>query len=275
MSASDDKLSAERIASLIRDGCSNDVTVEVFAALPSTNRYLAEQASAQFRGDTILKLPMVCATDQQTEGVGRRGSTWVSSAGSVTFSVMLTLSLRAERLMGLSLVAGISVAHVLQPLTTEPVQVKWPNDVLIGDKKVSGLLVELQPGIESGNTVVIIGIGINYNESAAVERLGIGGTSLHYHAADLMDRNALISAIGSQLLQNLAIFAEQGWPAFAASWRDADYLHGREVRLLQREGELVGRSQGVDERGALLVQPAQKRSAVQTILSGDVSVRPM
>jgi len=115
--------------------------VEVFDQLPSTNDYLRHKPAARADGNVIE----LCATDWQTAGHGRRGKQWSSQPGNVTFTLRQTLQRPASELLGLSLVTGIAVATVLKHGLGVPAQIKWPNDIMVDERKLGGLLIELMP----------------------------------------------------------------------------------------------------------------------------------
>jgi len=257
---------------LTRRGVS-DLFVEVFDSLPSTSEYLSAKA-AQLNKDNTLQAPLMrqrqlCVADWQTNGNGRRGKSWVTERGNVTFSLLLSLDMPPVELMGLSLVTGICVAESLSELANLSVQLKWPNDVLVDDRKLCGLLTELIANVDGG-TQVIVGIGVNYKQPVNIESGGLEAVSLPTLCDEAPARADIISDISARLLDAYALFAEQGWPVFADRWNQFDYLKGRQVRVINAGSEQHATAMGVDSNGALLIEQDLQISAVY---SGDVSVR--
>lgn len=250
------------------------VSVDTFEELPSTSVWLAEllrEADKQNHA-AGLSLPVLCATAWQTQGIGRRGKTWQSAPGNITFSLLQELALPPSALMGLSLVTGIAVADVLAPLLPQPVQIKWPNDVLVDGAKLCGLLIELQAG-SPGSTRVITGIGVNVHDDPEMRALGIGGIGLSalVDSAALPEHSELLARIAASVLTAYREFEQHGWQAFEARWQALDYLAGRTVTLLQKDGEQQATALGVTGTGALRVT---RDGVTWEVVSGDVSVRP-
>ena len=236
--------------------------LETFDQLPSTSEYLAQVDTAD--GDAH-----VVACDWQTQGNGRRGKSWDTAPGNITFSVRTVATLEPAKLMGLSLVTGVSVAQALQDVCGLAVQLKWPNDVIVQDRKLCGLLTELQS--KQGSTTIITGIGINTLESDAIKQMGVGGISLQEVCDDVPPREQIIAAVVVILLKNYELFYQQGWAAFSEQWASRDYLAGKSVTLHGAQGELQQADvQGIDNNGALLVHD---NGSTRAVYSGEVSVR--
>jgi BirA family transcriptional regulator, biotin operon repressor / biotin---[acetyl-CoA-carboxylase] ligase len=134
----------------------------------------------------------VAVADEQTEGRGRLGRSWHAPAGtSVLLSVLLRPQLEPARLPELSLVAGGAVAEAIAEVTGIEPAIKFPNDVLVGGRKVAGILAESSEGR------VVLGIGVNVNQSAAELPDGarIEPTSLRIETGEPIDRAELLAAI--------------------------------------------------------------------------------
>ena len=249
--------------------------LETFEQLPSTSEYLTQI-------DTTEADVHVVACDWQTQGNGRRGKSWDTAPGNITFSVRTVAPVQPAKLMGLSLVTGVSVAQALQEVCGLAVLLKWPNDVIIQERKICGLLTELQSQQGANSTSVVTGIGINTLENDAVKQMGIGGISLQEVCDELPAREQLIATIVTILLKNYALFYLQGWHAFREQWASRDYLAGKSVILhggsqgLKQQQEAVVR--GIDDNGALLVSDglidsANEHDSIRAVYSGEVSVR--
>jgi len=261
----------ELLALAAKASTPNIETVKVFDELPSSNDYLREQPPSGDNPDAV----QLCATEWQTAGHGRRGKVWSSQPGNVTFSVRQRLARPSRELLGLSLVTGIAVSTVLQQRLGIAAQLKWPNDVLVGGRKLGGLLIELlagDGGRDPQSTEVITGIGLNVKHQAEFDTLGIGATSLEQLGrSPELDRNELIAALTVEVCRCFDEFSASGWPAFAQRWRAVDALSGAWVRV-SGATELSGRAVGVSDVGALLVDVGPETVAV---MAGEVSVRPV
>jgi len=259
------------IRTALEDAKREDVDIQVFDTLPSTNEYLSQLSADTASDEELLAFgPRLCVTDWQTQGNGRRGKAWQSERGNITFSILTVLPKPAGELLGLSLVTGVSVAATLMSAIDLTVKLKWPNDLIVGDAKLGGLLIELQPATSAQSTRVITGIGVNYRHSDAFDQLGIGATSLLQHCEESPSRTQLIGRLTASVLAGHEQFVEQGWAAFASTWDSLDYLKGNEVSVIRDEQPKYATAVGVDEKGALLIE---RDGLVEPVYSGDVSVR--
>jgi len=262
-------LQDDLLAEVKKASPNNDWCVHVFDQLPSTNDYLRHQEARD-----VNHARQVCATDWQTAGHGRRGKGWQSQRGNVTFTLRQRLRQPAASLLGLSLVAGVSVVNVLRTRLGLDVNLKWPNDVLTTQGlKLGGLLIELMPVAgEPSVTDVLTGIGLNVRHQAEFDGLGIGATSFERLGLSTeLDRHELIAAICASVASHYDEFETQGWPVFESRWQSVDALFGRQVTVSSHQA-FAGKACGVDNHGALCVQT---ESGVETVMAGEVSVRPV
>jgi len=251
-------MNGQRIMQLSSSG----VAVEVVGETGSTNADLLARAPG-------LSAPLLLIAEHQTAGRGRAGRSWLSEPGNaLTFSLAWRFEGGLQRLTGLPLAVGVALAETLAALG-QPVQLKWPNDVLKDGDKLAGILVETAARTD-GATWAVIGIGLNLIMPDAMEqRIGRPVAAVPWLAR--MDRDALMAALLDGLAGALAQFAHGGFAAFAARWNLLHAWQGEAVTLLDR-GELLheGRAAGVDDAGRLLLDTAQGRVA---IVAGDVSLR--
>jgi len=238
------------------------VEVEVVAQTGSTNADLLVRAAS-------LDAPLLLVAEHQSAGRGRAGRSWLSSPeGSLTFSLAWKFDGGPQALTGLPLAIGVALAEALGALG-QPVQLKWPNDLLKDGDKLAGILVETQsaPG---GGTWTVIGIGLNLLMPDEMEaRLGRSAAGLPWLAR--MERDALMAALLDGLAACLREFAARGFAAFAARWNLRHAWQGETVVLLDN-GEVrhEGRAAGVDDSGRLLLDTVDGRI---TVMAGDVSLR--
>lgn len=243
--------------------------VQVFDQLPSTNDYLRHQET-----NCATHTRHLCATDWQTAGHGRRGKGWQSQRGNATFTLRQRLQQPAGTLMGLSLVAGVAVVTVLRTRLGLDVSLKWPNDVLTNQGlKLGGLLIELMPVKgEPKVTDVLTGIGLNVRHQAEFDGLGIGATSFERLGLSTeLDRHEIIAAISASVATHYVEFENNGWSVFESRWQSVDALYGRQVTVSGQQA-FAGKACGVNNHGALCVQT---ESGVETVMAGEVSVRPV
>lgn len=204
--------------------------------------------------------------ETQSRGRGRRGSEWLSAAGEgLWFSLLLRPGLPAEVAPGLALCAGLAVRHALAARVAESVQVKWPNDVLAGGRKLAGVLVESQLS-GAHVTSVIVGIGINVAQRAFPEPISKIATSLALLGASDTSRERLLADVLEGLEAELSCIAQQGVSGVAHALRPHDALLGRRLRV----GELTGHGAGIDASGGLLVQ--RDDGGVEVVVAGHVEL---
>ena len=243
-------------------------TVEVLPTIDSTNSELMRRARAGQRD------PLLLVTERQTAGRGRLGRNWLGDppthagaalqaeeaglVGSLAFS--LALPLAPQDWSGLSLAVGVSVARSLHP----ELQLKWPNDIWLHDRKLAGILIETASFGES--RFAVIGIGINILPRSA-QGLSTPPACLRELLPDIDAPTALLRLVPA-LVQSLLLFEAQGFEPFQAAFKTRDTLRGRAVTL---SDGTTGKAAGVDGTGALLVHTS---SGMKAITSAEVSVRP-
>lgn len=248
------------------EGVANGWDVRVVATTASTNSdLLREVRSAQ-----ALPHPIVLAAENQTAGRGRLGRVWHSAPGaSLTASYALRVERRLGELEGLSLVCGLAVRDALagHGVRTE---LKWPNDVLAGGRKLAGILVEAHA--LAAATVVVVGVGINVLPPHDFDN-GDGGAPPPVPAIDLReagcpleDRNVLAADLAIAIEKRLARFSGSGFAAFASEWNAVDAFRDRQVSL----GTAAGIARGVDATGHLVIEIDGQ---AHRFMAGDLSLR--
>ena len=231
-------------------------TVEILPELDSTNSELMRRARA---GCTE---PVLLVAERQIAGRGRLGRGWRSGEGqSLTFS--LGLALAPADWSGLSLAVGVALAESLHPA----IQLKWPNDLWLSDRKLAGVLIETA-GSGEGETsrYAVVGVGLNLAappaDGLSTAPAGLAELLPGLSAGEVLERLAV------PLVQAIQSFASLGFAPFQARFNARDALRDRSVVL--SDGS-AGTARGASERGALLVHTA---GAMITVTSSEVSVRP-
>jgi BirA family transcriptional regulator, biotin operon repressor / biotin---[acetyl-CoA-carboxylase] ligase len=227
-------------------------TVEVTAVTGSTNAdLLARAASGEPEG-------VVLAAEQQMAGRGRLGRAWVAPPrAALTFSVLLRpAAVPRARLGWLPLLAGVAVAAAVRAVAAVDAQLKWPNDVLAGPRKLGGILAEAAGG------AVVVGIGVNVStELAELPPPGPGGlaaTSLYLEGAASLDRVRLLAEILAGLERRYQawcqVFGDTERSGLRAAYTGLCGTIGRRVRVELPGGRLLdGLAAGIDPDGRLLV----------------------
>jgi len=218
--------------------------VSIHESLDSTN---AESLRAIDRGQTA---PFVILAERQLAGRGRRGRKWVSPfAENIYYSLVLRMDGGMRQLEGLSLVVGLAVLSALREMGIERAGLKWPNDVLVGNKKIAGILLELV-GDPADVCHLVIGIGINANMRVASE-VDQAWTSVFLESGKAINRNSLVSSLNQSLLTYLKRHESSGFAAIQAEWESNHLWQGREVSLIAGVHQVDGTVMGIDQQGAL------------------------
>jgi BirA family biotin operon repressor/biotin-[acetyl-CoA-carboxylase] ligase len=220
--------------------------IERHRLLKSTQDRARELAEQEAAAGTVV------VTDSQTGGRGRLGRTWASPIGGLWFSLILRPRISPAQAPGLGLMAAVSLAEAVNEATGLAVGIKWPNDLMIGDKKVGGILTEMTAGPE-GITYVLIGAGINADFEAAALPAGLRlpATSLRAETGGSVDPAGLLDACLTHLAADYALF-DDSFPAILDRWRRLSMVLGRRVTVSQAGETSTGVAVDVDEAGALL-----------------------
>ncbi|MBF8748935.1 MULTISPECIES: bifunctional biotin--[acetyl-CoA-carboxylase] ligase/biotin operon repressor BirA [Pseudomonas] len=194
--------------------------------------------------------PFVVLAERQSAGRGRRGRHWVSPfAENLYYSLVLRIDGGMRQLEGLSLVVGLAVMRTLQAFGLEKVGLKWPNDVLVDGKKITGILLELV-GDPADVCHVVLGIGINVNMQVN-DLVDQQWTSMRRELGQLVDRNRLVAVLGEQLQREMARHRRYGFAAFQEEWEASHLWQGRKVSLIAGTTTIDGIALGVDGQGAI------------------------
>ncbi len=230
--------------------------IELFDCLPSTNREALQLAQAEVEHGTVV------VADSQTAGRGRLSRTWFSPPGANLYcSIILRMMCPPERLTEwlswLPLISALAAAEAIEQVSSIHVSVKWPNDLLISEQKVGGILCESGTGTRSG-PFQIIGIGINVN----VDRddwpadLRDSATSIWQERKIVVDRNRLLAQLFLELEQCLDELVIHGTNRIRLAYYQRCSTIGHTVRATLGNGDIVvGLAEGIDQDGSLRVRP--------------------
>jgi BirA family biotin operon repressor/biotin-[acetyl-CoA-carboxylase] ligase len=212
--------------------------VRWFDSLDSTNRYLLDEAR---RGAPD---GLVVVADFQTAGRGRRGRGWVAPPGSsLLVSVLLRPSLAPEETLILSMACGVALVDAISRVAGFTPELKWPNDLVVGDRKLVGILAERDAD------AVVVGAGVNVEWREFPPELTATATACNLEAGHAVDRRALLDAFLAELDDRCADLG-----GVVDAYRQRLGTFGRRVRVEQADGDLVGRAVGIGNRGQLLVE---------------------
>lgn len=241
---------------------------EWHATLGSTNdECLALAARGAPEGSVVV-------ADRQTAGRGRQGRPWVSPPGMGLYaSLLLRPPREACELTLLPLLAGVAAAEALRAVAGCEAVLKWPNDVLVGGKKVAGILAEAEFSAADGaaDAVVVLGLGVNVTTpaSALPRRTLYPATSLLMETGRSVDRAMLLAEWRARVAHWYGLWRGGDTATLRARWGELDALRGQAVQVAGAGGvDVRGVGEGVDESGALLVRGAD--GALTPVVAGDV-----
>lgn len=241
-----------------------DTRLSVFEAIDSTNEYLKTVKNA--RGLQF------CVAEFQSKGRGRLGRQWVAPfAKNISLSCLLPFHKDISELAGLSLVISLAVLRTLQHFgVKEDVYVKWPNDVLCQNKKISGILIEIQAE-SHGVSQVIIGVGLNVNIlKIDEEKINQPSTSLREVLGQYFDRNLVCAVLINQLQDYIQRFVKQGFQIFIDEWVAAEGMKGKKIALKTVHDTVRGEAAGINDQGHLLLR--LPNGEIKAFSSGDTTI---
>lgn len=208
--------------------------------------------------------------DEQTAGRGRLRRSWFAPAGNIAASVILYP--RIAELPSLIMVSSLAVVHAIEGITGLKAAIKWPNDVLVGGRKVCGILVEAdaRPVDDERATYAIIGIGINVNlDPGQYVEIESTATSLSLEAGRTIERLPLIRRLIAQL-DRLYLELKSGASLYE-EWRDRLVTLGKEVTITSVEASYSGVAESVERDGSLLVRLVD--GSTKRMIAGDVTLK--
>ena len=251
---------------LVREALARDASrfaLEVHATCESTNALLLDVPPPEDGRIAAV------ACDRQTAGRGRRGRPWLAWPGaSLTFSAQWQFDADAPAPAGLSLVAGLAVATVLEQLGVAGVELKWPNDVQVHGRKLAGILVELSG---ARPTVAVVGIGLNLTIPPGETVPGREDVTALDQVMDAVPtREQLLAELLRMQRTLFDTYASTGFAAFVGAWNQRNAYADLPV-WISGEGEVIeGICLGVDDDGALRVRTD---AGTLRVIAGDVSLR--
>ena len=229
-----------------------------FTSVDSTNRHLLSEA-ARGCADGV-----VAVADVQTAGRGRHGRIWTAAPGAALLvSVLLRPDLPPERLHLVTLAAGVAAAEAVQEVGGFEARLKWPNDLVVDDRKLAGILAEAAGTGRGGTGGVVVGMGLNLRSDAFPPEIAEIATAADRHAAHVVDPDDLLVAWLRALDHRLA---ELDGVVAAAANRSATL--GREVRIELARDSFTGVATRMTPEGYLVV--TRDDGTEETVTAGDV-----
>ena len=226
-----------------------------FKEIDSTNNYLKNSYK-------LLSNFTFASTDYQSHGKGRNDRIWESNSGE---NLMFSFLIKKEELMSkstiLSILTAVEVAREIEKIGIDNVSIKWPNDVLINDKKVCGILLEGQIP-----EYLVIGVGLNVNQKVFPDNLRRPATSLSSEANKLLNIEQLKNELFSNIVNNFTNLKVEGYLDY---FKNHNYLLNKRVRVLINNETFIGEVVGIDDSFCLQVL---SRDMLLHIDSGEIEI---
>lgn len=214
----------------------------------------------------------VVSADMQTAGKGRRGRTWQSANGeNLLFSILLRPDMEPDKAPQITLLMALAVTKTLREEYAFDAKIKWPNDVVVNGKKVCGILTEM---FLNGSDIdsVIVGTGINVNQTVIPDELSESATSLFLEKGQSFIREEILNKVLSAFEQYYENFLkEDSLENIVPQYNEWLVSLNTEVRVLDPKGEYSGIARGINDGGELLVELSD--GTIEIVYAGEVSVR--
>ena len=228
----------------------------------STNKYLLNSEAKLYNGTTIF-------SEFQEDGKGRLNRPWLSNKGeNLTFSILLKKNLTKYNPNHISLAASLAVSTAIENLYQLKTDLKWPNDVLIKNKKVSGILLESSSNGDKLEKIVI-GFGVNSNQTKFVGDYKIQPTSVKFELKREIKRERLLSEI-LNVFEELLEEVKNNPKKLLNDWREKCRMIGEPVVLENAEEKKYGIFYDLDANGFMILKSGDK---IEKITNGDIAVK--
>ncbi|WP_405293177.1 biotin--[acetyl-CoA-carboxylase] ligase [Methanobrevibacter sp.] len=228
---------------------------------------------AKFLSQTGVENGSVVISEKQSSARGRSGKSWASPLGGVWLSIILAPDVDHSKLPLITLATGVAVAETLERIGIENPEIKWPNDIIINDKKVCGILTE---AVAKFNTVenVIIGVGIDANIDLGQlpEELRDGTATLKKELGREVDENILIRIFLEEFEKISELFNHEGYEKILKEWRKRSYTIGKIVEVRKPFNKYYDAYViGISKEGALIVEKID--GTLEKVISGECIIK--
>ena len=258
--------SGERLYAAVNDEVqARTDLIEFFPEIDSTSSYLLNQAAP---GNGRCRIAIA---DHQTAGRGQRGNTWESPQhAGLYLSCAYTFPEKPQQFSCLTLAIGVEVAEALTDLGAT-CKLKWPNDLILHNGKLGGILTETYSGKGDATTIVVgIGINLELGERRDTISSSIGRVSdLRQAIPELPEREAIAKPVIEHTVAALTNFSANGFSRFHERWAEFDWLANKAVQVATPNGTMDGVASGIDEDGAFLLL---RDDDLERVVSGTVTL---
>ncbi len=255
-----DALTPDEIKALLPAQCVMGRKILCFDRIASTQLKAREAAENAEEGTVII-------AEEQSAGFGRLGREWHSGKGGLWFSVILKPVCAPSSVAQIPLLIAIALCRTIENKSAQKALIKWPNDVYVDGKKVSGIITDMAADIDRVHWAVA-GIGLNVNNEIPADLQGTAA-SLSMLCSAKQERAALLAALLIELDAVYTEFTKNGFSGFGGEFTDRSLLIGKAITVHSAGSTLKGTVKGFTAEGALLLATG---SRIETILAGDVTI---
>jgi len=235
-----------------------------FREIGSTNSHARELAEAGAAEGTVV------VAESQSQGRGRLGRRWESPAfKNLYLSILLRPKLLPAHAAQITLMAAVALADAVNAYAPGQATIKWPNDILIGKKKLAGILSEASCDAERVHYVILgVGINLNYAADAMPEEIRRRATSLLEVTSKPVHRESFLQGLLRGIERCYGELEQAGFAALAPRWQSYFAWRGQRVRVELLDQTTIGTAKGIDRDGALVL--VDDHGIEQRVLAGDV-----
>lgn len=233
-------------------------------SVPSTQLIGHEIARENAPNGTII------IAEEQTAGKGRMKKNWFSDKEGLWTTLLLRPPIPPNKASELTLLAAVALREALHELTNLPIGIKWPNDLLIGDKKLCGILTEMQAE-QDRIDYVLIGFGLNVNQNEASWDASIRdiATSLKMESGKSWDKKEIVQTILKHFENTYEMYLNEGFKTIKSTWEEHAFKIGENIKINTFHDAWTGQFLGITDEGALIVE-SQDGSPI-TLYSAEIT----
>lgn len=242
-------------------------TIHYFHTLDSTNAKAYQLAlNGAEEGEVVI-------AEFQEKGRGRLGRHWFSPPFlNLYVSIILRPKISPHQASLITLMAAVATADAIQKFSGLLPLIKWPNDILLHDRKVAGLLNEIHSEMDRIHFVILgIGVNLNMSEKMFSKEIRSVATSLKIEMGQTISRKAFLQSLLQELEKWYTIFIKEGNAIILKAWRDRAHIKGRRVKVTSFGEKLVGMAVDVDSDGALILETEDGKR--ERVVAGDIEYK--
>lgn len=242
-------------------------TIHHFQTIDSTNSKAYQLAlNGAGEGEVVI-------SESQEKGRGRLGRQWFSPPSlNLYLSVILRPKIPPHQAPLITLMAAVATADAIRKYSGLLPLIKWPNDILLRDRKVAGLLNEIHSEMDRIHFVILgIGVNLNMDEKMFSKEIRAVATSIKIEMGQTVSRKAFLQSLLLELERWYSIFLEEGSAVVLKAWRDWACIKGREVKVTSFGKTFVGIAIDVDSDGALILETGDGKQ--ERVMAGDIEYK--